>query len=184
MEFLWPIDYGTFTKGFFHRPGFSNSLSPCWDSSYVSQKFSHQSRGPWTKTRTFFTTLRTGTRASKIQNGEDVDVLASPASDTDLDVKIPNLDHYCEMSFESCKNSIYIWKTLPVFLHEGDNPRQQTFYLLIEQINTSIFLGCFFESWRFYFWMNDFTLEATYGWLILRLRHLGSEFLRIRHNLR
>ena len=34
------------------RPGFSNSLLPPWESYIVSQKFAHQPRRTWTKTRT------------------------------------------------------------------------------------------------------------------------------------
>ena len=41
----------------------------------------HQSRRPWTKIRTSATTSGTGTRASKFQDGEDVDVLRSLGSD-------------------------------------------------------------------------------------------------------
>ena len=53
------------------RPGFPNSLFQSWDSCFVSEKVAHQPRKPWTKTRTSATTLGTGTRASKIQDGEE-----------------------------------------------------------------------------------------------------------------
>ena len=49
------------------------------DSSFVSQKVAHQPGRPWTKTRTSATILGTGTRASKIQGGEDVEVLRNSA---------------------------------------------------------------------------------------------------------
>ena len=42
------------------------------------QKLAYQPKRAWTKTRTSATTLGTGTRASKIKDGEDVDVLRTP----------------------------------------------------------------------------------------------------------
>ena len=59
------------------HPWFANSLFPSWDSCFVSQKLANQPRRPWTKTMTPTTTLGAGTRASKIQDGEDVDVMRS-----------------------------------------------------------------------------------------------------------
>ena len=50
------------------------------DSCFVSQKFANQPGRSWTKTRTFTMTLGMGTRASKIQDDEDVDVQRSPDS--------------------------------------------------------------------------------------------------------
>ena len=52
------------------RPRFLNSFFPSWDFCFASLKFAHQPQRPWTKTRT-------GTRASIIQDSEDVDVLGS-----------------------------------------------------------------------------------------------------------
>ena len=90
QRFRWPLltsrkypysDQASSERRRSRRPGFSNSLFPSWDSCFVSQKFDHQSQRPWTKTRTSATTLGTGTRASKIQDGVDVDVSRSPAQD-------------------------------------------------------------------------------------------------------
>ena len=51
----------------------------CFRSCFVSQKIAHQPRRSWTKTgASATTTLGMGTRASKIQDGEDVDILRSP----------------------------------------------------------------------------------------------------------
>ena len=64
----------------FSRSGSSNSLLPSWDYYFVSQKFAQQPRRPWSKNRTSATTLWTGTRASKFQNGEDVGGQRCPES--------------------------------------------------------------------------------------------------------
>ena len=74
-NFVWSDLLRTSTSWIF------KSLSPSRDSCFVSQKLLYQSRMPLAKTRTFATTLRTGTRAWKIRDGEDIDVLRSPASD-------------------------------------------------------------------------------------------------------
>ena len=74
--------FALFPKFAVRRPPYSLFV-PC-DSSFVSQKFSHQPRWPLTKTRTSETTLGTGTGVSKIQDDEDVDVLGSPALYLDL----------------------------------------------------------------------------------------------------
>ena len=66
------------------RPGPSSSLFPSWDSRFLSQMFAHQTRSPWSKTRTSAMTIRTGTRDSKIQDGEDVDVPRSLALESIL----------------------------------------------------------------------------------------------------
>ena len=50
----------------------------CFRSCFVSQKIAHQPRRPRTKTGASATTLGIGTRASKIQDGKDVEVLRSP----------------------------------------------------------------------------------------------------------
>ena len=61
------------------RPGFSNPLLPSGSMiELLSQMFAHQAGKPWTTTRTFAMKIRTG-RYSKIQDGEDVDVLMSSA---------------------------------------------------------------------------------------------------------
>ena len=65
------------------RPGFPNSMLPSWDSWFLSQMFAHQAQRLWTKTRTSATTIRTGTRASKVHYGEDVDVPRSPDYEDD-----------------------------------------------------------------------------------------------------
>lgn len=49
------------------RPGFPNSMFPCWDSCFVFWKFAQQPGRPWT-----------GMIASKIQDGKDVEVLRTP----------------------------------------------------------------------------------------------------------
>ena len=67
------------------RPGLPNFVFPSWDSCFVSQKFGHQPQRPWTKTRTSTTTLGMGTTASKIQDGEGVDILSSSGSNYNLD---------------------------------------------------------------------------------------------------
>ena len=65
-------------------------VSP-WDSWFVSQKYAQQPRRAWTKIRTFVTTLGTGTWASNVQDGENVNVLRSPGSHSILHViKIPS----------------------------------------------------------------------------------------------
>ena len=71
-----------------HRPGLPNSLFPPWDFCFAIQKLVHQQRRPWMKTRASATTLGTGTRASKIQDGEDADVLGSPDPTSELISKI------------------------------------------------------------------------------------------------
>ena len=78
------------------RPGFPNSMLPSWDSWFLSQMFAHQAQRLWTKTRTSATTIRTGTRASKVQDGEDVDVPRSP-------------DYEDDTIFTSNKNVEYSW---------------------------------------------------------------------------
>ena len=76
--------FSTATFVHFRRPGFSNSLFPSWDSWFLTQMFAYQARRPRTKTRMSAMTIRTGTRDSKSQGGEDVDVLRSPALDTTI----------------------------------------------------------------------------------------------------
>ena len=58
------------------RPRFSNSLFPSWDSWFLFE-FAHLAGRPRTRPRTPVMTIRTGTKDSKIQDGEDVDVLRS-----------------------------------------------------------------------------------------------------------
>ena len=54
---------------------------PCFrpKTHHLYPRSAHQPRRPWTKTRTSASSLETVTRASKIQDGEDVDVLRRPA---------------------------------------------------------------------------------------------------------
>ena len=60
------------------RPRFLNSVILSRDSWFLSQLLAHQSRSPWTKTSKSATFIRTGIRDSKIQDGEDINVLRSP----------------------------------------------------------------------------------------------------------
>ena len=65
-----------------HRPGFPSILWPSLRLSFLFQIFANQARRLWTKTKSYATTVRTGTRDSNIQDGEDVDVLRSPELNT------------------------------------------------------------------------------------------------------
>ena len=58
--------------------GRRRSLLASWDPWWLFLMFSHQPRRPWTKTRMSTTTIRTGTRDSKILDVEDFEVLRSP----------------------------------------------------------------------------------------------------------
>ena len=71
---------------------------PSWISEFLVSvlkllifihKFLRRTQSPWTKARTSVATLRTGTRASKIHDGEDVDDLTSPVSASE----VPFLQH-------------------------------------------------------------------------------------------
>ena len=81
-------------------------LFSSWDSCFVSHKITHLPRRPWTKSRTSPTTLGTRTRSSKIQGGEDVDVLRIPGS-------------RCESS--DVKECTQRWKRWVVFMSYQNN---------------------------------------------------------------
>ena len=75
---------------------------PSWISKFLVSVLSIPKgcspRRPWTKTRTSATTLGTGTRASNIQGGEDLEVLRSSdlAKFTHQYIELPN--PYCQGS--------------------------------------------------------------------------------------
>ena len=50
------------------RPGYPKPLLPSWNSWFLSQIFAHQAQRPWGETRTYATTINTGTRDPKIQD--------------------------------------------------------------------------------------------------------------------
>ena len=62
----------------------SKFLVSAWDSCFVSQKLAHLPRRLWTKTRTSTRLEGREQGLQKIQDGEDIDILGSPASDWTL----------------------------------------------------------------------------------------------------